>query len=68
MASHRRSRKNSNLVALLPWLPAPTNGINKLEDTLFYKALRDKGSSRGKFREKLYQFYNDTTPFFLPQW
>lgn len=68
MATHRRSSKKANLVARLPWLAVPTNGTNKLEDTEFYKDLCDGGSTRGNFREKLYQFYNDTTPFYLPQW
>jgi hypothetical protein len=67
MASHRSSKK-ANLVARLPWHPVQPNGTNKLEDTEFYKDLSDNGSQRGEFREKLYQFYNETTPFYLPQW
>lgn len=65
MASNRSSKK-ANLVARLPWHPSPKNCTNKLEDTAFYKELCDNDSSRGKFREKLYQFYNDTTRFYLP--
>lgn len=65
MGSHQ-SGKSGNLVAQLPWLETPANATCKLEDTDFYKQLCDNGSRRGKFREKLYQFYNETVPFYLP--
>lgn len=61
-----QSSANKNVVASLPWVSTQPNASNKLEDTEFYKDLCDYGSKEGIFRSKLFQFYNDIAPFYLP--